>query len=229
LRLSGNKPSPEREMNMSQVCNTFLPVPNKELLAAKDSAVQSGVYYGYLASSEMYLMAAHLEQRNPSRLSLVHLRACAKHLSTSVASYRQALEIVKDSQPTKESLHWAAEFDYDRFFETRLSEGRMPNRADLWKRIAERTRSGKGVLSVIEFCEGLELLQNDIVKVLGTEDFSQSPTYQIQNWLGRFAELSTFGLMVGIMNEIRPLDPNWTLPVKILVQGSSETTQEVRA
>jgi hypothetical protein len=214
---------------MSHICNTFLPVPDEELLAAKDSAVQSGVYYSRLASSEIYLMAAHIERRTSNRLSLVHLRICAKHLLASVASYRRALEIVKESKPTKESLRWAAEFDYDRFFETRLSEGRMPNRADLWKRIAERMCVGKGLMSVIEYCEGLELLRNDIVKALGAEDFSQSPTYQIQNWLGRFAELNTFALMIGIINEIRPLDSNWTLPVKILLQGNSETTQEVRA
>ncbi len=212
---------------MSSICNRFLPVPDERRMAAKGAAVKSAVRYVHLATSEIHLLAAHLDEQQSTRHSLAHLQACARHLKAAVTNYNMALEIVKDSIPTAESMHWVRNLDYQRFFDTHVAKGRIPNRPDLWKRIVDCTRDGKGVKSVVEIRDTLQAIQTVMNGVFNEGSFDQNPVHLVRVWIAQLSELNSFSLMVGELNDVKLLDPLWVL--ETFNTSTVANTKEARA
>jgi hypothetical protein len=128
---------------MSHTCNRILPLDDLFEEKRKKSSVVESVRCQYLAQAELAILFQEIESRSFKAQSFAHVRSAARHLDAAITNLDTSLNIVKDSVPTEESMKWLADFDYDRFFREKTTNGGMPNRPDLWTKLVGEVSVGQ--------------------------------------------------------------------------------------
>ncbi|MCX8033657.1 MAG: hypothetical protein N3B14_09815 [Thermoleophilia bacterium] len=120
-------------------------------------------------------------------------------MSQAITFYEEALNLLQPDKITDEAKEWLKDFDYINFFRQKVSLGVVPNRPDIWNRIADWSRSGHPANSV----HHVVALLHEVSDVLALGEASLTTIRRVVSLMG---ELMVFGVMVAVLNDVAPLE-----------------------
>ena len=141
--------------------------------------------------------------------SFAHARSAVRYLDSAIANLDASLKIVENSVPTEQSMRWLADFDYDRFFREKIVSGGMPNRPDLWGKVASEVSRGQILPSAMDLRNKLASIRDTVKEILAETDFADTLSL-VRRCASDVAEASALGLMIGVFNDVKPLEPRWS-------------------
>lgn len=198
---------------MSQICNKLLPIDDWEELELKDASIKLATGEQYLALAELSLAAFKLEQSGEVEYATAQLQASIRHLKSAIQHHNVALALVKDARPTDETFAWLAKFDFDRFFEEKTADGSIPSRPDLWGPIVAATKRGDAAYSTALLCSRLGELHDNLQQFIKSNEWIEQPIRCVRYGIGSLAELQILGTMIAGLNDVRPFDQSWLIPL----------------
>jgi hypothetical protein len=185
--------------------------------------VAAGEYF--LAQAELALAAYNLEQFGTLPEIIAHLKVAKNHLDQTIKNYEKVIALLRPDMISQDSLVWLCTFDYERFYNEALEKGVISDRANLWNQLANYSRNGNPVKSLVHLQDQLISI-SDILEKTFTQTDIPNLLNLIRQALSAFADSQVLSIMLAVLNDVTPLDKHWAISPR---QASQEEFEGVKS
>ncbi|MFH8484869.1 hypothetical protein [Streptomyces longisporoflavus] len=195
---------------MSAVCNKLLSLSEEDLRNKKQLALAAGTELN-AAAGELCRALELAEHGDGVSAAAVYAAAARERLGGAAQMLDRVADILATGSLTEETAVWYGRLDYTRLYRSGVSQGQVPQSAELWQAFTEQARTG-GPLGI---CRDMRERTLAVSALIGDwleridDPAADSALPRVQSAM---ADLAAYSQLVAFANKVEPRDPAWVIP-----------------